>query len=145
MRTKLALHERTYRCITCGLVAFLIVAGQDLAIRAFKAGAVSLGFFSHLLIDEIWSLRLRSGRINIKKSFGTALKFWGGDSYANFSVYAKLAVLAFLAVGDPMLMHRFGYEVRFGPHTAQQVVDQAMRYAGVQPQSPGIGEETIQR
>lgn len=132
-------------CITCGLIAFLIVAGQDLAIRAFKAGAVSLGFFSHLLIDEIWSLRLRSGRINIKKSFGTALKFWGGDSYANFSVYAKLGVLAFLAVGDPMLMHRFGYEVKFGQHTAQQVVDQAMRYAGVQPQSPGIGEETLQR
>jgi hypothetical protein len=132
-------------CITCGLVAFLIVAGQDLAIRAFKAGAVSLGFFSHLLIDEIWSLRLRSGRINIKKSFGTALKFWGGNSYANFSVYAKLAVLGFLAVGDPMLMHRFGYEVKFGPHTAQQVVDQAMRYAGVQLESPGIGEETIQR
>jgi hypothetical protein len=132
-------------CLTCGLIAFLIVAGQDLAIRAFKAGAVSLGFFSHLLIDEIWSLRLRSGRLNIKKSFGTALKFWGGDSYANFSVYAKLGVLAFLAVGDPMLMHRFGYEVKFGPHTAQQVVDQAMRYAGVQPQAPGIGGETLQR
>ncbi len=132
-------------CIACGLIAFLIVAGQDLAPRAFKAGAVSLGFFSHLLIDEIWSLRLRSGRLNIKKSFGTALKFWGGNSYANFSVYAKLAVLGFLSVGDPMLMHHFGYEVKFGQHTAQQVVDQALRYAGVQAEPVIAGEATIQR
>ncbi len=132
-------------CLACGLITFLIVAGQDLAPRAFKAGAVSLGFFSHLLIDEIWSLRLRSGRLNIKKSFGTALKFWGGNAYANFSVYAKLALLGFLAVGDPMLMHHFGYEVKFGSHTAQQVVDQALRYAGVQAEPTIAGEATIQR
>jgi hypothetical protein len=132
-------------CLACGLLAFLIVAGQDIPIRAFKAGAVSLGFFSHLVIDEIWSLRLRSGRLNIKKSFGTALKFFGGSPYANFSVYAKLAVLAFLAVGDPMLMHRFGYEAKFGSQTAQQMVDQALRYAGVQGEQPLEDEETIQR
>jgi hypothetical protein len=132
-------------CIACGLLAFMIVAGQDLAIRTFKAGAVSLGFFSHLLLDEIWSFRLRSGRLNIKKSFGTALKFWGGNTSANMATYATLALLAFMSVGDPMLMHRFGYEVKFGPHTAQQVVDQAMRYAGVQAEPPVEGEATIQR
>jgi hypothetical protein len=132
-------------CIACGLMAFLIVAGNDIAIRTFKAAAVSLGFFSHLLIDEIWSFRLRSGRINIKKSFGTALKFFGGDRFANLTVYMTLGLLGFLAVGDPMLMHRFGYEVKFGPHTARQVVDQALRYAGVQPEEPAVGEETLQR
>jgi len=131
-------------CLACGLIAFLLVAGQDLAPRAFKAAAVSLGFLTHLVLDEIWSLRLARGRLGIKKSFGTALKFWGGNGYANFSVYAKLAALALLAVGDPMLMNHFGYEVKVGPHTAQQVVDQALRYAGVQPE-PIVGEETIQR
>jgi hypothetical protein len=132
-------------CLACGLLAFLIVAGQDLAIRTFKAGAVSLGFFSHLLLDEIWSFRLRSGRLNIKKSFGTALKFWGNNSYANLSVYAKLAVLGFLAVGDPMLMHQFGYEVKFGTQTAQQVVDRALRLAGVQAEAVPEGDATMQR
>jgi hypothetical protein len=132
-------------CLACGLVAFLIVAGNDIAIRGFKAAAVSLGFFSHLLIDEIWSLRLRSGRLNLKKSFGTALKFFGGSSSANLAVYTTLALLALMAVGDPMLMHRFGYKVKFGSHTAQQVVDQALRYAGVQPEEAVAGEETIQR
>ena len=96
------------------------------------------------MIDEIWSLQLRSGRLNVKKSFGTALKFFGDDRWANLSVYGKLAVLALLAVGDPMLMNRFGYEVKFGPHTAQQVFDKALQLAGVQPEA-GAGEATIQR
>lgn len=132
-------------CISCGLLAFLIVAGQDLAPRMFKAGGIALGFFSHLLIDEIWSLRLRSGRLNIKKSFGTALKFWGNNTWANVSTYGKLLVLGGLAVGDPMLMNHFGYEVRFGPHTAQQVVDKALRVAGIQPRVAPDDVGTIQR
>jgi hypothetical protein len=131
-------------CLACGVLTFLIVAGQDLAPRLYKAGAVSLGFFTHLLLDELWSLRLRSGKLNVKKSFGTALKFFGQNTWANASVYAKLGVLSFLAVGDPMLMHHYGYEVKFGSHTAQQVLDKAMRLAGVQPQPTADGG-TLQR
>ncbi len=131
-------------CLTCGLLAFLIVAGQDLAIRSYKAGAVSLGFLSHLVLDEIWSFQLRSGKLNVKRSFGTALKFFGNSTWANISVYAKLAVLALLAVGDPMLMNRFGYEVKFGPHTAGQVLDKALELAGVRKERAADGA-TIQR
>lgn len=132
-------------CVACGLLAFLIVAGQDLALRIFKAGAVSLGFFSHLVLDEIWSLNLRSGKLNVKRSFGTALKFMGGDRLPNLTAYGTLLVLALLAVGDPMLMNRFGYQVHFGPHTAQQVIDQALKLAGVQPREVPSGASTIQR
>jgi len=132
-------------CIACGLLAFLIVAGQDLALRLFKAGAVSLGFFSHLLIDELWSLNLRSGKLNVKRSFGTALKFWGNDRWAAMSVYAKLLLLGTLAVGDPMLMNRFGYEVRFGTHTAQKMLDDALHFAGVRTAESPDPRATIQR
>ena len=127
-------------CLTCGLLTFLIVSHQDLALRLFKASAVMLGFLSHLVLDEIWSVSLRSGRLNLKRSMGTALKFWGKDRWANFSVYAKLAVCAILAIGDPMLMQRYGYETKIGTHTAKQVIDQALRYAGIE-QSP----ETLER
>jgi membrane-bound metal-dependent hydrolase YbcI (DUF457 family) len=130
-------------CLTCGLIAFLIVSGDDLTIRLFKSGGVVLGFLSHLILDEIWSVSVRSGRLNIKKSSGTAMKFWGKDSWANFSTYAKLIVLAGLAVGDPMLMNHFGHEPHFGNETAQQVVDRALNMAGIQrPQQP---DDTIQR
>jgi hypothetical protein len=118
-------------CLVCGLLTFLIVAGQDLGVRLFKSGAVIAGFLSHLVLDELWSFSLRSGRLNIKRSLGTALKFWGRDKWANVSVYAKLVVVAFLAVGDPMLMEHYGYENRFGSQTAQDVIEKALRMAGI--------------
>jgi hypothetical protein len=122
-------------CFACGLVAFLVVAGPDIAIRLFKAGAVSLGFFTHLALDEIWSFQLRSGKLNVKRSFGTALKFFGRDKWANLVMSGLLAVLAFLAIGDPMLMHRFGYQVKVGPQTAEQFFNSALQFAGVQPRA----------
>lgn len=120
-------------CLTAGFLAFLLVSGYNLDVRLFKAGAVVLGFLSHLVLDEIWSFGIRGGRLQVKKSFGTALKFWGKDSWANFSVYAKLAIAAFLAVGDPWLMHRMGHEVRFGQQTAQEWFEKTLKTAGAQP------------
>jgi hypothetical protein len=131
-------------CLACGLLGFLIVAGPDLAIRLFKAGAVSLGFLTHLVLDEIWSLQLRSGKLNVKRSFGTALKFFGKDQWANLTIGGLLALLTFLAVGDPMLMHHFGYQVKVGPQTAEQFIESALQSAGVQPRPlPDAG--TVQR
>jgi membrane-bound metal-dependent hydrolase YbcI (DUF457 family) len=115
-------------CVACGLLTFLIVADQHLEIRLFKASAVMLGFFSHLLLDEIWSLNVRVGRLNVKKSFGTAIKFFGKNSWANYSVYGKLIALALFAVGDPMLMNHFGQDIYFG--------NEVIRYASHQIKQP---------
>ena len=126
-------------CLVCGLLTFLIVAGQDLGIRMFKSGAVMAGFMSHLVLDELWSFSLRSGRLNIKRSFGTALKFWGRDRWANLSVYLKLAVIAFLAIGDPMLREQYGLENTFGQQKAQDVIHRALEMAGLE------NNETVNR
>lgn len=109
-------------CAACGLLTFLIVADAHLEVRFFKASAVMLGFFSHLLLDEIWSVNVRVGRLNVKKSFGTAIKFYGKDSWANFSVYGKLIALSLFAVGDPMLMNHFGQDTYFGNQVVRGVV-----------------------
>lgn len=130
-------------CVACGLLAFLIVAGPDLAIRLYKAGAVSLGFLSHLVLDEIWSLQLRSGKLNVKRSFGTALKVFGKSRGANFFMSGLLGLLAFLAIGDPMLMHHLGYQVRVGPQTAEQFFESALQLAGLQ--SPPITDSPALR
>ena len=108
-------------CAVCGLLTFLIVADSHLEVRFFKAAAVMLGFFSHLLLDEIWSVNVRVGRLNVKKSFGTAIKFVGKNSWANFSVYGKLIALTLFAVGDPMLMQFFGQETYFGNQVVRGV------------------------
>lgn len=131
-------------CVTCGLLAFVIVSGPDIAIRLFKAAAVSLGFLTHLVLDEIWSFQLRSGKLNVKKSFGTALKFFGKDRWANLTMGGLLATVAFVAVGDPMLMHRYGYQMKVGPQTAEQFFQTALQSAGVQPK-PAPEAATLQR
>jgi len=131
-------------CLACGLLAFIIVSGPDLAIRLFKAGAVSLGFLSHLILDELWSFQLKSGRVNIKKSFGTALKIFGKDRLANAMMFSLLGLLVFTAVGDPMLMHRCGYQVTVGPQTAEQFFDSTLKSAGLRPR-PAPDGLTLQR
>ena len=49
----------------------------------------------------------------LKKSFGTALKFFGGNALANISVYAKLALLMYLAWGDHDIADRIRDRTRW--------------------------------
>ncbi len=60
-----------------GEIAFLVFGCERIELRYFVAGAVVLGFMSHLILDEIWSVEMHRGRIRLKSSFGTAMKFWG--------------------------------------------------------------------
>ena len=66
---------------------------------------------SHLILDEIWSIEFNYGIPHLKSSFGTAIKFWGKGMWANFSCYAKLAVLTFLVLQDPVWMGRFDTKI----------------------------------
>ena len=51
------------------------------------------GFFSHLVLDELYSIEFKTGRWRTKKSFGTAMKLWGGNNKSNLIAYSKLAVV----------------------------------------------------
>jgi membrane-bound metal-dependent hydrolase YbcI (DUF457 family) len=95
--------------ITAFLFAFLIASCENIGLRMFKATAIFIGFMSHILLDEIWSVEFRRGRYMFKHSFGTALKFWGNSLPANLFSYALVAVLLGLAYFDEGLMHHFGY------------------------------------
>ncbi len=97
--------------LIAGMVAFLVCLSNDFGIRMFKAWAVVMGFLSHLILDELYSIDLGGKRIRIKKSFGTALKFWRHNSlWANISTYGKLIILAFLIAGDATVMKKFNRE-----------------------------------
>ena len=89
-----------------GLAAYLAMPCASEAVRIYKTMSVVLGFLVHLILDEIWSIDFRRGRFRLKKSFGTALKLFGNDRWANISVYAKLFLLAYLAWGDYGILDR---------------------------------------
>ena len=67
-----------------------------------------LGVFSHLMLDEIYSVEWTGGRWRFKSSFGTALKLWGDSAWGNFSTYSKLAIVVVLILSEPMIMERYG-------------------------------------
>lgn len=91
--------------LSAGLVAYLVMPSQSESARVYKSLAVVLGFTVHLTMDEIWSVDA-SGGFRLKKSFGTALKFFSDSTLANVSVYGKLALLVYLAWGDGAIAER---------------------------------------
>ena len=95
-----------------GLGAYLIMPCPSEAIRVYKSLAVLVGFMTHLILDEIWSLDFSRGRMRVKKSFGTALKFFGNNWWANISVWGKLGLLCYLAWGDHGILDRLRQRVR---------------------------------
>ena len=51
-------------------VGFLVCTSGDLNMRYYKAGAIVIGFMSHLILDEIWSIDFM--HLRLKSSSGTA-------------------------------------------------------------------------
>ncbi len=110
-----------------GMVAFLVMSTEDISLRMFKTLAVVLGFVSHLILDEIWSVDYRKGQYQFKSSFGTALKLWGNSSWANYATYFKVFLLAFLVYQDQGFMERFGTQNPDVPHTARELLQLLMQ------------------
>ena len=87
--------------VIAGLLAFLLTGSNDVQIRLFKAWAVVLGYLTHLILDELYSVDLAGVRLRLKKSSGTALKLWGDKTWGNVSAYLKLSLLCGLVWLDP--------------------------------------------
>jgi len=86
------------------LIAFLLASGQEVALRWYKAGGVLLGYLSHLVLDELYSLEWVRGRWKLRRSFGTALKLWGGHTWSNLLAYGLLGLLVVVVFFEPAWM-----------------------------------------
>ena len=104
-------------------IAFFVCSGEDLKLRLFKTLAVFVGFCSHLVLDEVYSIDLRGRSIRVKKSLGTAMKFYGSNQFANFTVYTLLVGVVFVIAYDESITEAFGYDPIRIPHTAQEWFD----------------------
>ena len=90
-----------------GELAFLLSSGTDERLRLFKAGAVVLGFLSHLILDEIWSVEFFSTHPGLKKSFGTAFKLFGKGWWPNLFTFALLGLITFVTFNEPMWLRQY--------------------------------------
>jgi membrane-bound metal-dependent hydrolase YbcI (DUF457 family) len=93
-----------------GLIAYLLMPSPSEAVRIYKSAAVVLGFITHLVMDEMWAIDVYRG-FRLKKSFGTALKFFGTNPMANAVVYGTLFLLLYLAWNDHSVVERLRHRV----------------------------------
>lgn len=115
--------------LIAGLATYLLCLSPEFEVRVFKSWAVVIGFVSHLILDEVYAVDWNGRRIRVKRSFGTAMKWFSGNTYANVSTYSKLALLILLALGDASLMNYFGRQPLDLPMTATEWLNATLQNA----------------
>ena len=86
--------------LIAGLCVYLAYHSPDRTVRLMLAGGVMIGFLSHLVLDEIYSVDFRGVRIKLKSSAGSAVKFMSPSAIATAVCYAILGGLGYLAYQD---------------------------------------------
>ena len=67
--------------------------------RLILAGTAWIGAFSHLVLDEIYSVDFSGNQIRVKRSFGTALKLWDRKSpYTSTLAFVAMCGLAYVCL-----------------------------------------------
>lgn len=83
-----------------GLLTYLVCDSGYSTARVYKAVAASIGFLSHLVLDEIWSVEVGITGTRVKSSFGTAVKLFGKDAAANSMCYGLLLLVGLAVIKD---------------------------------------------
>ena len=98
---RLTVHRGMYHSIpamlVAGLCVYLAYHSPDRNIRVLLGCGVMLGFLSHLVLDEIYSVDWRGMKPKLKSSAGSAVKFFSPSLFANVTCYTMLGGLLYLA------------------------------------------------
>jgi hypothetical protein len=99
-----AVHRGMFHSLPALVIAaeltFLACKFDGLPVRALLAGGTALGFASHLVLDEIYSVSWNGGLVRLKSSAGSAMKLLGKDWTANFAAYGLLLLCTYLVLID---------------------------------------------
>ena len=98
----LTVHRGMYHSLPAMLIAGLCVylAYPDRWVRILLAVGVMLGFLSHLILDEVYSVDWRGLKPKLKSSAGSAVKFFSPSLPATAVCYLLLGGLTYLAYLD---------------------------------------------
>jgi hypothetical protein len=99
---KLTVHRGMFHSlpamVIAGLIVFLFHGNPVIAVRLYLAGGVMLGFFSHLVLDELYGgVDLLGTAPRLSRHAGSPLKLFSGSWPVTLTTYALLAGLAYLA------------------------------------------------
>ena len=78
--------------ILCFEITYLLFFDLPGKLRLLYAVAVFGGFLSHLILDELYSVKVLA--LDTKRSFGTALKFRGNSKLQTIFIYFLIVCFA---------------------------------------------------
>lgn len=102
--TKLTTHRGIFHSVPAilifGEIIFLMVGRKthDLPYQQAMGISASIGYLTHLLLDEYSSLNFNGHRFKPKRSLGTALDFFKPNKTVTLMAYVLLATLTFLVL-----------------------------------------------
>lgn len=101
---RLSVHRGMFHSIPAMFIAaelmFLAYVSDSMAVKCLMAGGVAIGFLSHLLLDELYSVQWSGLRLKLSKSAGSAFKLTSTRFFPNVFTYATLMFLTYLTLVD---------------------------------------------
>ncbi len=100
---RISVHRGMFHSIPAMLIAGLVVYLEyhgDIRTRMLLAAGVMIGFLSHLILDEIYSVDFNGVRLKLNSAAGSALKFFSPSWVASSVCYGILTALAFTAYAE---------------------------------------------
>ncbi len=89
------MHSMPFALLS-GLIAYWLFMNSDRQMALYASVAMFAGCLAHLVLDELHSFSFKLGIIPyLKKSSGTALKFWSNSVVATVFCYFLIGVVAF--------------------------------------------------
>ena len=99
---KLTVHRGMFHSIPALLIAaeatFLCYYSPDVRVRMLMGLGVALGFLSHLVLDEMYSVQWNGVRLKLKRSSGSALKMLGPEFLPNGMAVGLLIFLTYASL-----------------------------------------------
>lgn len=118
---KLTVHRGMFHSIPALIIAaeatFLAYHSPSIRVRLLMAGGVAVGFLSHLILDEMYSVQWDGVRLKLKSSAGSALKFFGKESLPNGFALGLMMFLTYASLNSAGMLPN--------PHTepAPEILD----------------------
>lgn len=92
-------------------IAYLTYPSDSIRVKCLVGAGVALGFFSHLLLDEIYSVQINGIKVGLKKSSGTAIKMFGESFFPNVLTFALAGTLSYATLMDAGLIREPAPEI----------------------------------
>lgn len=97
---KVSVHRGMFHSLPAMLIAaeiaWLAYPSDRVRVKLLMGAGISLGFFSHLFLDEVYAVKWTGMLPELKKSFGTAIKFSTEALLPTVFTWGLLATLTFI-------------------------------------------------